>query len=309
MSFENILGNSNIKNLLEQTINSNTILHSYLFVGINGIGKMLFANEFAKMILCIHENSPHKPCQDCKSCIEFSTNNHPDFLTITSQDGKSIKIEQIRFLQEKIAEKPIVSSRKVYIIEDADLMTKEAQNCLLKTLEEPPSYATIILTLSNESKILNTIRSRCTKINFEPLSNEDIKNYLNSHGIDFSFNENTWKLCNGSIGKALSLQEQVLSYQEVDNLVHTLMNGNIIDVWNNSNILYQSKEYINDLLDYMNVIFMNKLLKTQKQEYICAIEIIEQTKERLGFNANYDMSIDNLLLQIWEEFHEKYSRN
>ncbi len=181
MAFENLIGNEKIKTLLENSVETNNILHSYLFTGIEGIGKSLFAKEFAKMILCT--SSKEKPCGNCKSCLEFQGESHPDFLEIESEDGKSIKIEQIRYLQEKIAEKPVTSEKKVYIIKDSDLLTKEAANSLLKTLEEPPEFATIILTTANESKLLVTIKSRCTKISFVPILEEEIKNYISNDNI------------------------------------------------------------------------------------------------------------------------------
>ena len=115
-------------------------------------------------------------------------------MLIDAEDGKSIIIEQIRYMQEKIAEKPIASNKKVYIINNSDTMTKEAQNCLLKTLEEPPEYAVIILVLANENNMLNTIKSRCTKIMFNPLSKEEIIHYFNSNGLEMP-NERTLKLC------------------------------------------------------------------------------------------------------------------
>lgn len=178
MSFENVIGNNPIKQLLLTSISSNNILHSYMFVGPNGIGKCLLAQEFAKIIL------------NCSSDIY----NHPDFMLIQSEDRKSLKIEQIRYLQEKIAEKPIVANKKVYIIDDSDNMTNEAQNCLLKTLEEPPSYAVIILIVSNENKILTTIKSRCTKLVFHSLSNEEITSYFAMNNLPLP-DSNILKVC------------------------------------------------------------------------------------------------------------------
>ncbi|MBO5005167.1 MAG: AAA family ATPase [Clostridia bacterium] len=174
MSFDNVIGNDKNKIFLNKIVSSNNTVHSYMFEGIEGIGKSIFARDFAKMLLCIGKNKTE--CGTCKSCIEFENNNNPDCIQI-KPDGKVIKIEQIRQMQEKILEKPIVSDKKVYIIDDADLMTKEAQNCLLKTLEEPPRFVIIILVLSNESKILNTIKSRCMKIIFEKLKNEELNKY------------------------------------------------------------------------------------------------------------------------------------
>lgn len=128
--FENILGNKKVKQLLENSVKSGKISHSYLFVGTDGIGKYLIAKEFAKMILCTNEN---KYCSNCKSCIEFDTSNNPDF-KIIEPDGNSLKIEQIREFQNKVAEKPIISNRKVYIINDSDKMTRRGSKLFVENV-------------------------------------------------------------------------------------------------------------------------------------------------------------------------------
>ena len=304
MNFRNIIGNDAIKQLLTNSIRSNNLVHSYLFVGTDGIGKSLFAKEFAKMILCLEDN---KACNTCSSCIKFESNNHPDFIFVDSEDGKSIKIGQIRLLQENISEKPIVSSKKVYIINNSDLMTVEAQNCLLKTLEEPPEYAIIILLLSNESKLLNTIKSRCTKIAFQNLSDEELLEYARRNNI--YANPSLLSTCNGSISKLISLKDEIELYKSLDTLANDFSTKDIIDLWNEADVLYQSKEKIVDLLDYFNIIFLKKLRTSKEEKYINSIKIVETTKKRLSSNANYDMCIDNLLLKIWEEFHEGYNRS
>ena len=112
MEFENIIGNTEVKKYLSNTIKQNNILHSYLFLGTEGIGKLLIAKAFAYKILC--HNREKNDCR-CKSCLCFEGQNHPDFIVINEQ-GESIKIEQIRNITEKVIEKPIVSSKKVYII-------------------------------------------------------------------------------------------------------------------------------------------------------------------------------------------------
>lgn len=303
MDFVNIIGNENIKELLKNSIKTNNLVHSYMFVGPDGIGKKLFADVFSKMILCENQDDL---CNNCSSCIRFNSNNHPDFMVVDSEDGKSIKIGQIRLLQEKIAEKPIISNKKVYIINNADLMTVEAQNCLLKTLEEPPEYAILILILSNESKLLNTIKSRCTKIVFNKLTDAELLKYANLHNMNV--NTNLLSTCEGSIAKLLSLNVNLPLYNSLDLIIDNLNDKDIVDVWNDSEVLYKSKDNILDLLDYFNIIFMNKLRDTNDNRYIDAIKIVEKTKNRLSANANYDMCIDNLLLQIWEEFHESHNR-
>ncbi len=172
--FEKILGNEHIKEQLKKSIKNNQVSHSYLFIGIDGIVKKLLATEFAKAMQCLNKD---KYCNNCKSCIEFDSNNNPDFLYI-EPDGNSIKIEQIRDMQKRIQEKPIISEKKVYIIDNADKMTVEAQNSLLKTLEEPPEYATIILIGSNENAFLTTIKSRCMILHFNPIEDEKMLPYL-----------------------------------------------------------------------------------------------------------------------------------
>lgn len=304
MSFDNIFGNDKIKKLLETSIKSNNLVHSYMFVGSSGIGKKLFATEFAKVILC---ESNDDACNSCSSCVKFNSGNHPDLAVIDTDDGKNIKIDQVRNLQEQIAEKPIISNKKVYIINNSDLMTTEAQNCLLKTLEEPPEYAVIILVLSNESKLLTTIKSRCTKISFKNLSKSDLNNYARLNNIQF--NENMLDICDGSISKLLSLEKNSELYNNIDKTISDLALKDIVDVWNEAEFLYKSKENINDALDYFNIVFLKKLKITNEQKYINAVNIVETTKKRLNSNANYDMCIDNLLLKIWEEFNESNSRS
>ena len=304
MNFNNIIGNENVKNLLNNSIKSNNLVHSYMFVGPNGIGKSIFAKELAKILLCTNNTSP---CNSCSSCVKFESNNHPDFMIIDADDGKSIKIGQVRLLQEKIAEKPIISDHKVYIINNSDLMTVEAQNCLLKTLEEPPEYATIILVLSNENKMLNTIKSRCTKIVFQKLTNENLKEYANLHSI--ALNTNLLSACNGSIANLINLKDNIETYEALDVILENFSNKDIVDIWNESEVLYKSKENIFNLLDYFTINFSNKLRASNENKYINIIKYVETAKKRLSSNANYDMCIDNLLLKIWEEFNESYNRS
>jgi DNA polymerase-3 subunit delta' len=305
LDFNNLIGNSKIKEYLTNTASKNQNLHSYIFAGREGIGKKLFAMNFAKMLLCMEDK---KPCNSCKSCISFDGGNHTDFMMINADDGKSIKIEQIRLMQEKVVEKPIISNKKVYIINDAELMTKEAQNCLLKTLEEPPEYVIIILIVSNESKLLNTVKSRCVKIEFSKLSNEEINNYLEKSGIE-KLSSSMLEQCDGSLKSALTIGEKAEEYKEIEKIIDNLSKQDIAKIWNSSEILYKSQDEIFDFLDYINVILYNKLIKDDKIAYINSINTVEQTKKNLLANANYNMCIDSLLLKLWEEFNGKCNRS
>ncbi len=200
--FNNIIGNEKNKELLKHIIDTDNIAHSYMFVGKDSIGKSLFAKEFAKAILCLDKE---KPCNKCKSCIEFNTYNNPDF-NILEPEANSIKTDKIRELTKKVYEKPVISDRKVYIINDSNCMTKEAQNSLLKTLEEPPEYVTIILITSNENIFLPTIKSRCTKILFNRLTNEELKRVLQKEYDYYNISEMTFKIAERKCKKGNKLK-------------------------------------------------------------------------------------------------------
>ena len=293
MSFEKIIGNDKVKAFLNKQIEDNHVLHSYLFVGIDGIGKTLFAREYARKILCLNKEEN----EDCISCIKWKSSNHPDFYEI-EPENKTIKIEQIRQMQEKIAEKPITSNRKVYLIIDSDTMTKEAQNCLLKTLEEPPEYTTIILTTANESKLLNTIKSRCMKISFETIENKKIEEYLKSN-LQIEPSKELINLSEGSIGKAIMLEQEKEIYEQVNNVINNIENQDLITTLNNAEVLYKEKEKIQEILEYINVF----LYHTKEIKKLNCIQYVEETKKRLLANGNYDMCIDYLLMNLWEKIN------
>lgn len=302
MIFENIIGNEKNKELLNQIISMNNIAHSYMFIGKESIGKMLFAKEFAKAILCINDS---KPCRKCKSCIEFESSNNPDF-EIIEPDGNSIKIEQIRELIKKVYEKPIVSNKKVYVINDSNLMTKEAQNSLLKTLEEPPEYVSIILIVSNENLFLPTIKSRCTKIMFKKLTDNELKTILERKYNKLNIQELVLKIADGSVNKAESLDGKEELYNKVNRIYSSLENVNIIKLINSKEDIFKDKEQAIEMLEYINLIFFKKISSNLK--YVECMKIVEDTKDRLKKNNNYDMTIDNLNMTVWEVINGKYYR-
>ena len=238
--------------------------------------------------------------ENCSSCLKFNSNNHPDFEIISPDENGSIKIEKIRLMQEDVAKKPITSNRKVYIIEDSDCMTKEAQNCLLKTLEEPPEYIVIILTTANESMLLNTVKSRCMKIYFEQLKDIQIKEYLNKNNYE-NVNDGIIKQCGGSIGKALKIYDNKEIYEAISKILSNMRNNSLSQIINEADIIYKQKENIFDILNYINIYLYNS-------NNIQCIQFVEDTKRRLKQNANYDMTMDYLFIRIWEEINEKHSR-
>ena len=208
--FEKIIGNDAIKEILSNSIKNETLSHSYLFLGIEGIGKKILAKELAKQIL------------------NDERENHPDVITI-EPDGNKIKIEQIRWLQKRIQEEPILSNKKICILDDAETMTVEAQNCLLKTLEEPPDFAMIILIGKNESAFLSTIKSRCMILRFQPIEEEKIKEYLRTNYEINNISKEYLSMCQGSIGKAILLKEKKNNQEEKIDQVDLTQNIAYVD--------------------------------------------------------------------------------
>ena len=296
--FNNILGNEEAKKILENTIKTGNISHSYMFVGQNGIGKFMIAKEFAKAILC---QGDQKPCNICEACIKFNGENNPDIQIIDEIEEKSIKTEIIKEVVKGVYEKPIESSKKVYIINDSQKMTKEAQNSLLKTLEEPPEYVVIILITENENLLLNTIKSRCTKIKFNPLKDNEIIEILKEKYDYKEITENTLEIAGGSVTHALSIQGKEEIFNEIKTIFSNLEKINIIDLLNKKDLIFKDKDNIYEILNYINIVLFNKIKENIK--YTNCIKIVEETKDRLKKNSNYDMTIDNLLLKVWEEIN------
>lgn len=278
--FENIVGHKKQKEILSKSIISGNIYHAYLFFGNSGIGKFEFACEFAKQILKTD-----------------NLENHPDFKVISKMsDKKDILVEQIRKeLIDNVYIVPAAGDRKVYIINDAESLNIASQNTLLKTLEEPPKYITIILVSSNISAFLTTILSRVTQIPFEGISSNELKQYIYEK-YNLTFNDNILEYINGSIGKAEDIIKNNLldKFNAVDELYSYLNALNTIKVIRySSNINFA----LDDLLDYLEYI----LYKNNKYE---CVKIVENAKNRLKFNGNYDIIIDSMLLRLIDSIKE-----
>lgn len=235
MSFSEILGHSEIiSNLKELTIKEN-IPSSIIFYGKEGIGKFKLAIEWAKAIVCfnrIEENqlfdtSEKKPeaCEKCPSCIQASKGIHPDINVIDynfqavlkgeeAEKQKSLKIETIREMLKLASTKPSISSKKIFIVNDADTMTIEAQNSLLKLIEEPSQDNIIILIASNKNSLLPTILSRCQIISFRPLSEVIVEKILGNLGLENKEASYLAKISGGSVKKAIDFKKLISLVKE-----------------------------------------------------------------------------------------------
>ena len=172
-----IIGHQQITEQLQHTVASDRIAGAYLFVGPTGVGKETVARYFAQLIFCQQEAQPPIICGECLACRKVDSGNHPD-LQFIRPEGSLLKIGQIRELQKQIIYEPLEASRKVYILTDVERMNAEAENCLLKTLEEPPASSVLILLTSNIRALLPTTRSRCQILQFHPMPTQELAEIL-----------------------------------------------------------------------------------------------------------------------------------
>ncbi len=203
-----IIGHQQIVEQLQHTVASDRIAGAYLFVGPTGVGKETVARYFAQLICCQQDAQPPTVCGTCLACRKVDSGNHPD-LQFVRPEGTLLKIGQIRELQKQIIYEPLEASRKVYILTDVERMTEEAENCLLKTLEEPPASSVLILLTSNIRVLLPTTRSRCQILQFHPMPTQELAETLVEKFSVAPEQATTLAItADGAIGKALTQLEK-----------------------------------------------------------------------------------------------------
>jgi len=207
-AFDSVLGQEHAKALLAAALSRDRVTHTWLFSGPDGSGKTLLATEFAKALLCRAPGAPHEN-DDCAECRMIGADNHPDFMLVQhAEDKRFIAIDQARALSQALNLKPAQSPRRVAVIREADRMREDTANALLKTLEEPAPYVTLILTTHRPRNLLDTIRSRCQQVRFAPLAPEHIHRIL-SEQTEFPPSQVAVaaRLAEGSAGKAFRALE------------------------------------------------------------------------------------------------------
>lgn len=222
MSFDSILGHERPIDRLKAAIRSGRLSHAYLFVGPEGVGKALVAQELAKAVLCLAEEDD-RPCDECRACRKVSHGNHPDVRVFAPADGsRFIKIETIRELQREISLKPMEGRYRAFVLDDCHSMTPESSNCLLKTLEEPPDASLLMLVTAKPEALLDTIISRCQPIRFSPLPLPEFEGFLaERQGIQGPQAKFLARYAHGSPGRAARLlSEGVLDRRQwaIENL-------------------------------------------------------------------------------------------
>ena len=176
--FEDIVGQEQLRDHLENAVKLGKVSHAYLINGERSSGKEFIAKIFAQALQCENRQGAD-PCGECHSCVQAESGNHPDIIFLTHEKPNVISVEDIRTqINNDMSIKPYSGRWKIYIVNEAEKMTVQAQNALLKTLEEPPEYGVILLLVSNVNALLPTILSRCVQLNMKPVRDAQVKDYL-----------------------------------------------------------------------------------------------------------------------------------
>ncbi|WP_068267684.1 DNA polymerase III subunit gamma/tau [Caviibacter abscessus] len=214
-SFENVFGQEHIKRAISNALKENKLSHAYLFNGPRGVGKTTIARLIAKSVNCLVNGISDKPCMECENCIEIANGSSLDVIEIDAASNRGI--QEIRQLKENIQYQPVKCRKKVYIIDEVHMLTKEAFNALLKTLEEPPEHVIFILATTEIDKIPDTIISRCGCYDFKILSKTEILDMLSYCVSSENININNESLelvylkSGGSARDSFSILEKLIS--------------------------------------------------------------------------------------------------
>ena len=325
--FEEIVGHKEIIRHLQNALRLGKVSHAYIFSGETGCGKKLLATAFAMTLQC--EQRGVDPCLTCSSCKKAMSKNHPDIINITHEKPNSIGIEDIRSqLIDDVAIKPYCSSYKIYIISEAEKLTLQAQNALLKTIEEPPAYAVILLLTNNMDALLPTITSRCVKLGLRPVKESMVKEYLMEklHIPDYQAKMDA-SLAQGNIGKAKQLAQSEDFAQVAENALRLLRRSGDMELYelvDAIKMLSADKQNIYDYLDLFTMWFRDVLLfkatrevdglvfkdqfndikeragKSSYEGLETIIDAIEKARTRLHANVNFDLVMELLFLTIKE---------
>ncbi|MGN0416258.1 MAG: ATP-binding protein [Agathobacter sp.] len=325
--FNDIIGHEQIIEHLRNAITLDKISHAYIFNGPEDSGKMMLAEAFAMALQC--EGEKERPCLSCRSCKQAMDHNQPDIIYVSHEKPNTIGVDDIRTqVNNDIDIKPYSSRYKVYIIDEAQKMNQQAQNALLKTIEEPPVYAVILLLTTNADSFLPTILSRCITLNLKAVKADVIRSYLMQK---YQIPDYQADICaafsQGNVGKAVKLAASS-DFAELKASVLQLMKRlSDIDLYEMTAAVKQIAEYkltVNDYFDLMMIWFRDVLYfkatgdvnglifkdevydikkQAEKRSYQgieTILKALETAKVRISANVNFDLVIELLLLTIKE---------
>lgn len=325
--FQDILGHEMIKEHFQKAIETQKVSHAYILAGEAGMGRKSLANAFVLTLLC--EKGKSQPCMECHACKQVLSGNHPDLIYVKHEKPNSIGVDDIRDqINDTIMIRPYSSYYKIYIVDEAEKMTVQAQNALLKTIEEPPSYAVILLLTTNPDGFLPTILSRCVQLKLRPLPDFVVKSYLTeSMGVPPSEAELYAAFSRGNLGKAIKLagsEEFRLMYDEVLHLLKHMKDMDISELLDYIRKLKEDSLDIYECLDFMQIwyrdVLMFKVTKDAnllifKDEYATIsgmskqtgydgfeniLNAIDKARIRLDANVNMELAMELMLLAMKE---------
>ena len=325
--FSDIIGQEQIKEHLQNALSTKKISHAYIINGEKSSGKEFIAKVFAMALQC--ESGEIEPCQVCHACKQALSDNQPDIIRVSHEKPNTIGVDDIRAqINNDVAIKPYSSPYKIYVLNEAEKMTPQAQNALLKTLEEPPEYAVILLLTSNVNALLPTILSRCVVLNMKPVADEKVRKFLMEEMQVPDYKADVCvAFARGNIGKAKSLA----SSEEFENikgealsLLKYIQDMELHEIVSAIKKISEYKLEVNDYFDIMAIWFRDVLLfkATKDANHLvfreelgairkCAqrssyegietiINALDTAKRRLEANVNFELVMELLLLTIQE---------
>lgn len=318
-----IAGHQQIVQTLMNAVSSDHVVHAYLFAGPIGVGKETTAMAFARALLC-SQAAAGDACGACRDCRQVASQNHPDLFTL-QPEGASIKIEQVRGMLRRIPFRSYQGGRKVFLIQQAELMTVDAANCLLKTLEEPPGNTVIILVSDQPQSLLPTILSRCQICSFKSIPLPDlIRGLVTLHGLDQEKAGLTAVMAGGSMGKALAYAAGTFQAEQVQafSLAHDLAGANSCEVLMMAGQIAEQKGKVSAILEILKCWYRDLLVfkltgengllyyldhvETVKRsaggfetgQLLQILEEIETTRKKIEANANTRLALEILFLHL-----------
>lgn len=325
--FRDIIGHEQVITHLQNAITMDKISHAYIINGPDKSGKKMLAEAFAMALQC--ENGGNEGCMECHSCKQAINRNQPDIIYVSHEKPNTISVDDIRSqVNNDIGIKPYSSKYKIYIIDEAEKMNVQAQNALLKTIEEPPAYAVILLLTTNADMFLPTILSRCVTLNIKVVADDVMKRYLMKQYLIPDYHaEVCVAFAQGNVGKAILLASSG-EFNELKAAVLQLMKRlDDIELYEMAAAIKQINEYklsINDYFDLIMIwfrdilyfkatndvnglIFKDEVYEIKRQAEKSSyrgietiLEALEKAKLRLNANVNFDLVIELLLLTIKE---------
>jgi DNA polymerase-3 subunit delta' len=317
--FVDILGHDRIIEVLRRSLRSGKTAHSYLFEGISGCGRKKSALALIQALFC--KALPDDACGVCASCRKIETGNHPDIHMLAPlPDKRDISIDQLREMQRELSLRPYEAPRKACIIDPAERLNVSSANSLLKTLEEPPGNALIILLTENAGMLLPTVRSRCQLIRFAPLSPEHVLTLLERSGMAPEAAALVAPMSGGSLQRALELDNESLSVRReaVLSRVGQLNINQISTVFDAAEELSGNRDATLELLDMLLSFFrdavhlgagsgeiVNRSVRpaieaiANRRSFPRNLELLEriyETRRDVQRNANPKLAMDHLFM-------------